>query len=859
MLLHSDLVAQSIGSDDKIPVYVDDEGVMRWSDSDEEVALFGVNYSIPFAHGYRAINYVDADHEETIDQDVYHFARMGLDAYRIHVWDIEISDRRGNLLENDHLRLFDYLIMRLKERGIKIVLTTMRNADNAYPEGDEVLDWGFSRKYPKYGNVAHHTPEAVQAQRRYVQQFVNHVNPYTGLSYKDDPDILAFEINNEPHHNDSVEEVRNYINTMVEAMRQTGLKKPIFYNMSHGFDVTEAFLTADIQGGTFQWYPTGLNAGFTQKGNFLPHVDSYPIPFADEPGFREKGLLVYEFSASDVTDNYLYPAMARTFRQTGFQFITQFAYDALPLAYENSEYKTHHLNLAYTPSKAISFKIAGEVVRRTPRKHSYGKYPSNTAFGPFRVSYEQNLAEMVTDEVFYYSNDTGSRPDRPEQLQEIAGVGTSPLVQYEGTGAYFLDRLEPGVWRLEVMPDAILVEDPFDDPNLDKTVSRVVWNRWPMTIALPDLGSGFTFRGINEANNLKGAADGQTVPVGPGVYILTRNGTSSSGWSADSSYQNITVGEFAAPQPDGDLSYDVLHTPVRETTADNPLTIRAQVVGPETPEQVELFYRTASLGELQPQPTMLRYNTERMPMKRVDGYTYEAEVPDSILTAGGSIMYFLVLKNGNNFTTFPGEFDGKPGDWNYHNGEYWGSRFADPQAPLLLLDPEEDFNQVLPLRTAWRVSSQKRLVNGSRIDSRAIRLSADMPEKALLFLREYIGGKLEGRRDDLANFSHVVVRARALNKQTRTLQFGFLTTDGYTYAAPLELTRKWRDIRIPLAHLEQTGTALRLTYPQMMGDFFIPEMAIPFDATKIENWEISTAGTFDSGSLDYEVESIWLE
>ncbi|GAJ21584.1 unnamed protein product, partial [marine sediment metagenome] len=101
---------------------------MRWRSNEKELALFGVNYSIPFAHGYRAINYVGADHEETIDSDVYHFARMGLDAYRIHVWDIEISDQNGNLVENDHLRLLDYLIMRLEERGIKIVLTTMRNS-----------------------------------------------------------------------------------------------------------------------------------------------------------------------------------------------------------------------------------------------------------------------------------------------------------------------------------------------------------------------------------------------------------------------------------------------------------------------------------------------------------------------------------------------------------------------------------------------------------------------------------------------------------------------------------------------------------------------------------------------------------
>jgi hypothetical protein len=98
---------------------------------------------------------------------------------------------------------------------------------------------------PKYGNVAHHTPEGVQAQQRYVKGLLVHVNQYTKLSYKNDPDILAFEINNEPSHTNNVQEVKDYLNKMTTAMREAGLKKPIFYNMSHNFGVTDAFLTSE--------------------------------------------------------------------------------------------------------------------------------------------------------------------------------------------------------------------------------------------------------------------------------------------------------------------------------------------------------------------------------------------------------------------------------------------------------------------------------------------------------------------------------------------------------------------------------------------------------------------------------------
>lgn len=857
LLLSTPLTAQRDPGDDS-PVWVDREGVLRWSGTREEVTAFGVNYSIPFAHGYRAIESIGADHEETIDADVYHFARLGLDAYRIHVWDIEISDGRGNLLENDHLRLLDYLIMRLKERGIRIVLTLMRNDDNAYPEREaDVLGWGFSRQYGE--EIAHHTPEAVEIQQVYARQFVSHVNPYTGLSYRDDPDILAFEINNEPPHNDRVEDVRGYVDTMVRAMRETGLEKPIFYNMSHNFGVTEAFLTADIEGGTFQWYPTGLNEGFTQRGNFLPNVDRYPIPFADEPGFRDKALLVYEFSSADVTDSYLYPAMARAFRERGFQFMTQFAYDAMPLAGINSEYKTHHLNLAHTPSKAISFMIAGEVARRVPRHASFGRHPENAVFGPFRVSYEDDLAEMVTDRAFYYSNHTATRPPSPGDLERVAGVGRSAVVGYEGTGAYFLDRLGPGVWRLEVMPDAILVADPFDDPSLDRSVTRIVWNAWPMRVSLPDLGTGFRVRAIDPGNDWTAAADGETVTVRPGVYVLTRNGVSSESWTADRRFGTIRVGEFAAPSASPGPEWTVLHEPRREAPAGEALAVRAQVVAAAIPDAVELVFTTSEVGEPRPRATMHAYRPARLPMRRIDGYTWEAIVPDSLTHAGGGILYHVVVKGDAGARTWPGDVAGRPGDWDYTNEAYWSTRFVEASAPLQLLDPEPDFQRVLPLRTRWRPFARQLLVPGSTVGSYALRITGRLSEDDLLFVREYVGDEVRARREHLGEFTHVVVRARSRSPETNTLQLGLLTTDGYTYAAPLELSPEWTDVRIPFDALRQTGTALRLAYPQMMDDFFVPSRAIPFDPRRIEQWEISTAGAFDAGALDFEVENLWLE
>ncbi|HUJ44133.1 MAG TPA: hypothetical protein VLW52_11040, partial [Opitutaceae bacterium] len=119
--------------------FVDDNGVLRWTASGKEIALFGVNYTAPFAYSYRAHQRLGIPIEMAIDADVYHLARMGLDAYRVHVWDREISDAAGNLLVNEHVRAFDYLLAKLKERGIKIVLTPLQFGDAGYPEGGMAL------------------------------------------------------------------------------------------------------------------------------------------------------------------------------------------------------------------------------------------------------------------------------------------------------------------------------------------------------------------------------------------------------------------------------------------------------------------------------------------------------------------------------------------------------------------------------------------------------------------------------------------------------------------------------------------------------------------------------------------------
>lgn len=555
-------------------IYVDDHGVMRRSDTKEEVSYYGTNYTAPFAYTYRALGYLDKDRKEAIDRDVYHIARLGLNALRLHLWDAELADDEGNLLQNDHLDLLDYMIARFENRGIDIILTAQTNFGNGYPEKD--IDTGaFTYDFDKC--QIHDDPNAQAIQERYLQQLAKHVNPYTGLSYAGDNAIIAMEVNNEPCHSGDKAEVTAYINRMAAALKNAGFDKPILYNVTHNPAVTEAYYDADIDGTTYQWYPTGLVSGHERKGNFLPAFDEYAIPWKDTmPNYDRLARVVYEFDPADVLYSHLYPAVARAFRQQGFQWITQFAYDPIALAPFNTEYPTHYLNIAYTPAKAISMMVAAEAAREIPRGADYGAYPANSKFGNTRVSFEEDLSEYNSPQKFIYSNNTSTLPVAPDSLVLIAGHGSSPAVKYEGSGAYFLDRI-PGsdVWRLEVLPDITQIDDPFGNNSLKDAKIVTSESTHPMAISLPSLGGRYAFKSLSNARQQQGTASASEFMVSPGVWLLAPSAAALD--SLDGAHNimvagNIGLGEYVAPAQvdlpisllsplNGDIAIDVAKIP----------------------------------------------------------------------------------------------------------------------------------------------------------------------------------------------------------------------------------------------------------------------------------------------------------
>jgi hypothetical protein len=792
------LNAQPVGN-----VFVDKQGVMRWEKGKDEVKGFGINYTAMFAHAYRTAKQRNVPIEKAIEDDIYHFSRLGFDLFRVHVWDTEISDSLGNVLNNEHLRLFDFAIGRMKERGFRFVLTPIAFWGNGWPEPDEKTP-GFSAKYGKDACLT--DPGAIRAQQNYLKQFLNHKNTYTGLTYKEDPAILAFEVSNEPHHRESPEKVTAFIKDMVDAMRSTGCKKPIFYNVSHSIHLAEAYAKAGIQGGTFQWYSTGLGAAHELGGNLLPNVDRYSIPFAATPSWKRLAKVVYEFDAADVGRSYIYPAMARSFREAGIQVATHFAYDPTYMADVNTEYGTHYMNLAYAPQKALSLKIAGEVFRRVPMNKSYGAFPTNERFDVFRVSYEKDLAEMVTESSFCYTNHTETAPVAADKLEHVAGWGDSPVVRYEGTGAYFLDRLSAGVWRLEVMPDAVWIDDPFKPSSPKRTVAVIQWNEWPMSISLRDLGDAFDVQGLNEGNNVSLSSSSGSVKVRPGTYLLRRKGVAGS-WNAADKWKTMKLGEFAAPATTVVRTH-IMHRPPDAAAVGEPIAVNATIVSPMPPTSVEVHLEGGRRGG------------SVIPMTRTRNFHYAATIPES----RGFVRYYIVVRHGETRRTFPADVEGEPRDWDFIGRTPYELPVLPASEPVVLFDARRDNGR---LSRNWVPGSGLiPTADGADLNLQIPQLFVPDPENPEgpriddYSMRCYFGDRIAGLKSTTAGKRELVLRARVTDSAC-PLQVALVDRRAQAWGAIITVEPGKTEYRVPLTDLKRVKlVTLPRPYPTFLPYFF---------------------------------------
>lgn len=803
LLLATPAAAQGGGSAPAFRgVLLDGDGVVRWSDTREEVVLFGANYALPSSSDYRAAGYLTHDRKRLIDQDVAHFARMGWDGLRVAFWgDWQNADRAGNLIPNDHLDLLDYLVARARERGIYILFNPIHTYHAGWPDAMGDTFPGFAAHTPKdrLGTDA----AAIAAQTHYIRQILAHVNPYTGTALKDEPSILFIEMINEPvHHPDDVAGSVRYMDALVDAVRDGGSRAITFHNVSQDFRIAASVRRSRVQGATFGWYPTGLNSGHEQRGNTLRTVEAYPQ--LANPELRAMPRLVYEFDSADQQTGFMYPAMVRTFRAGGVQLAAMFAYDMLETASRNLGWQTHRLNLVYTPRKAMSAVIAAEAMRRLPRGGDYGGYPRDTVFGPFRVSYAHDLAEMAAEDAFLYAGTTTTVPPRPDRLTRVAGYGSSPVVAYEGEGVYFLDRVREGVWRLEVYPDAVDVDDPFRMQRADKVVTRAIYRSWGMRIDLPGLGADFHVQPVAAGNMAPSQAEGGRFSVSPGVYVL------SAGGPVDRASLPARIGwlgfdEFHTPDPDP-LPVRVLVSTPPQHVAGRPAQFAARVVGDTPPDSITLWLRPTGAGWFR-----------RFPMRSTGAYDYRTVIPADSL-AEAPYEYLVSVRYGDSTTTYPEGVRRAPGDWDFSTDELWRTAVVSPGTPLRLFSPGDDAARLAFSRIGdgWR-QGIFRIVSSQASGEPALHFTLPVnvdginPDDYTTSL--VVMDRIAGRGETASAATGVRVRLRGTGPR-QTLHVTLMEADGTSWSAAVETDGAWSERTIPIGDFRiARGVKLPQGYP----------------------------------------------
>jgi hypothetical protein len=358
-------------------------------------------------------------------------------------------------------------------------------------------------------------------------------------------------------------------------------------------------------------------------------------------------------------------------------------------------------------------------------------------------------------------------------------------VRYGGKGAYFLDRVRPGVWRLEVYPDAVPVRDPFEPPAADKIVTRAISRRWPMTVALNDLGASFLVEPV--AGGQGSRAERGTFQVMPGVYLLSARPVAPE--SLPSHVGALAFAEYHAPPPDT-LGPVVESLAPAEQVAGRDVRVEARVVSSEEPDSVKLFIRRAA-GDW--------YHGYWM--AAAGAYTYQVTVPGDSLRPGPH-DYVITHYRGGVATTFPGAIPQQPWDWNYNGRPGWTLNVVSPAAPVVLFEPGADANRLAFTRigdagrrglfaldlsaTTGRPVFRLRLPAGEG--------GAGLPDyTASLVVRD----RIVARGPTLDAGSEVTVRLRGL-ASSQLLHLTLMETDGTSWSARVPADTDWNEVRIPL-------------------------------------------------------------
>ena len=170
------------------------------------VTLWGVNYYAPFNHNFYNIAELGKEHLRAVDEDLDHLQLLGVDFLRLHMYEREITDPAGNLVENANLRVFDYLMDQCEKRNIFLMIAPIsywNSVQNQLEQERLYAYWnigaqeafGFTNFYSIDALLWH--PEALACQERYFRSLFAHRNAFSGKLLREYRNLVVWELVNE--------------------------------------------------------------------------------------------------------------------------------------------------------------------------------------------------------------------------------------------------------------------------------------------------------------------------------------------------------------------------------------------------------------------------------------------------------------------------------------------------------------------------------------------------------------------------------------------------------------------------------------------------------------------------------------
>lgn len=293
-------------------------GAANEVDTDDFVKTDGTNFTLNGKKFYfEGTNnyYLSYGTKTMVDTALLDAKAMGLTVMRTWGFDDGHTDTGYPLqpelgkYNEEAFKKYDYLIEKAKECNIKLIIPLVNNWKD-FGGMDQYVSWTGAGNHDAFFTDS----KCREAFKNYINYFLNRVNSYSGIKYKDDPTIMCIELANEPRcPSDTTgntiynwtKEMSEYIKSIdknhLVALGDEGFfndksSSDYDYNGGAGVDFNRILSLKSIDFGTYHLYPDGW-------GRSIDWGTQWIIDHIKSGKAANKPVILEEFGVTSNKDN----------------------------------------------------------------------------------------------------------------------------------------------------------------------------------------------------------------------------------------------------------------------------------------------------------------------------------------------------------------------------------------------------------------------------------------------------------------------------------------------------------------------------------------------------------------------------